>query len=304
MRTDASESKYPEYTQFPTRNFKSHKQHSQTFVVQISQTVIYPVVHPSIVKITSRTIHLSYSWIRIFSQIKYNRAQKAGKKRGNEQNRGDIIRFPLWEIRELKIKKDEKRGKLKRKKKTSRSRPPSALPPPIPFQSFKASCRAKDVFRGKRDGKRRVLRSGHRVYANTEHTRRFHGKLSYLDEPRGVRARLISDFVFGLFIVRRWRKRGRREKRKKRGKEERKKGKKAIVSFLWSVCKSGMEKSCISDERSWSDISCPLLKLGRDSDLGFDENRKTRWRYGYREAFFFSFSLFRRFRFEGLEIFC
>lgn len=82
-------------------------------------------------------------------------------------------------------------------------------------------------------------------------------------------------------------KKERKEERKKERKE-----KKAIVSFLWSVCKSGMEKSCISDERSWSDISCPLLKLGRDSDLGFDENRKTRWQYGYREAFFFFRSRF------------
>lgn len=90
-------------------------------------------------------------------------------------------------------------------------------------------------------------------------------------------------------------KKERKEERKKERKE-----KKAIVSFLWSVCKSGMEKSCISDERSWSDISCPLLKLGRDSDLGFDENRKTRWQYGYREAFFFFVLAFSSISFRGI----
>lgn len=112
------ESKYPQFQISTTiRKHSLYKFHIST--------VIYTVVHPSIVKITiyiyTRTIRLSRT--RVFAQIKYNPARKG--KRGNERKWRRYYGIPA--LRNPRLENKKGRGKLKRKKKTSRSRPPSAF---------------------------------------------------------------------------------------------------------------------------------------------------------------------------------
>lgn len=99
---------------------KSHKQHSQTFVVHKFHKQLFILSYKTFfyrMKITTRTIHLSYSWIRVFSQIKYNRAQKAGEKRGNEQNRRRYYTIPALRNPRFENKKGWKTRKVERKRR-------------------------------------------------------------------------------------------------------------------------------------------------------------------------------------------
>lgn len=171
--------------------------------------------------------------------------------------------------------------------------------PPL-FKALERVRRAKDVFRGKRDGKRGgFVRSGHRVYANAEHTRRFHGKLFVSRRVTGCACAPYLGFRFRTFhratLAETWRKRKKGKKKKRKKRSER--------SFLGrSVNRAWKGRAFLAN----GIVTCTPFKVGpSDSDLGFDENRGERDDNTVILSFFLFFLLaFCRFRFVELEEYC
>lgn len=109
------ESKYPQFQISTTiRKHSLYKFHIST--------VIYPVVHPSIVKITIYIPELFVYLVLVYS-LKSSITRLGKESEETNENGGDIMGFPLWEIRDSKIKKDEESWN-ERKRLLVRAHPP------------------------------------------------------------------------------------------------------------------------------------------------------------------------------------